>query len=57
MRKFFKHIAIRVLLGKNSKYFEILRIKGRLYKIDIQEYEPASKFVSRLEVFLQGETR
>jgi len=48
-----KRFLIRLLLGKSGKYFDIIKIKGKLYEVDIRPYESAEKFISRMKGMIE----
>lgn len=38
-----RKVLIYLILGKSKKYLSIIRLKGKLYKVDIQPFIPAGK--------------
>lgn len=47
------NFIVRLLLGRKKSYCKLMKIKGELYKISIQPYEPVNMFFGRIEKALQ----
>lgn len=43
MRKLF----LRLILGRNSQYFDVVKMRGQLYKVDIYPYESTEDLMER----------
>lgn len=53
MRKI-KKILIRLLLRGRKRYFDIVWAKGKIYKVEIEEFIPAEKWVAKMKEALQN---
>lgn len=42
-----KWLLIKILLGRNKKYFSIINIRGIVYKVDIQPYESVEEIIEK----------
>ena len=53
MRKI-KKILIRLLLRGRKRYFDIVWVKGKIYKVEIEEFIPVEKWVAKMKEALQN---
>lgn len=45
----FKRVLIRLLLGNQKEYFQLIQFKEDTYIVSIRLYEPADVFIRRME--------
>ena len=49
-----KKILIRLLLRGRKRYLDIVWVKGKVYKVEIEEFIPAEKWVAKTKKALQN---
>lgn len=49
-----KKILIRLLLRGRKRYLDIVWVKGKTYKVEIEEFIPAEKWVAKTKKALQN---
>lgn len=49
-----KKILIRLLLRGRKRYLDIVWVKGKAYKVEIEEFIPAEKWVAKTKKALQN---
>ena len=49
-----KKILIRLLLRGRKRYLDIVWVKGKAYKVEIEEFIPAEEWVAKTKKALQN---
>ena len=49
-----KKILFRLLLRGRKRYLDIVWVKGKAYKVEIEEFIPAEKWVAKTKKALQN---
>nr|DAQ23934.1 MAG TPA: hypothetical protein [Caudoviricetes sp.] len=49
-----KKILIRLLLRGRKRYLDIVWVQGKAYKVEIEEFIPAEKWVAKTKKALQN---